>query len=107
MSKWAGVIGFAETVKGEDDIYRTTIVEKKHKGDVLQNYRKWDDSDSINGDIIVSNRISVIAKDYMLSHLQYMRYVTWQGAKWKISSISFAYPRVILLIGEPYNEEEE
>lgn len=107
MSKWAGVIGFAETVRGEDDISRTTIVEKRFTGDVLQNYRKWDDSDTINGDILVSNRISVIAKDYMLSHLQYMRYVTWQGAKWRISSISVAYPRVILSIGDLYNETEE
>ena len=107
MSKWSGKIGFAETVKGDDDISRTTIVEKRFRGDVLQDYRKWDDSEKINGDITISNRISVVAKDHMLSRLQYMRYVTWQGAKWRIQSISIALPRVILLLGDLYNETEE
>ena len=107
MAKWAGKIGFAETVKGDDDITRTTITERSFKGDVLQDHRNWDDSERINGNIIISNRISVIAKDYMLTHLQYMRYVTWQGAKWRIKSISVAYPRVILLLGELYNGPSE
>lgn len=107
MAKWAGKIGFAETVKGEDDISRTTIVEQSYKGDVLQNNRKWDDSERINGDFSISNRISVVAKDYMLTHLQYMRYITWQGAKWRITSVSVMYPRVILSIGDLYNGTEE
>lgn len=106
MSKWAGKIGFAETVI-EDDISRTIIVEKNFKGDVLQNNRKWDDSDKINGDFVISNRISVVAKDYMLAHLQYMRYITWHGAKWKINSLSIEYPRVVLTIGDLYNGTEE
>ena len=103
MAKWAGKIGFAETVKGDDDITRTTIIERSFKGDVLQDYRNWEDSERINGNINISNRISVVAKDYMLTHLQYMRYVTWQGAKWRIKSISVAYPRVVLLLGDLYN----
>lgn len=107
MAKWAGVIGFAETVKGADDVSRTVIVEKKYKGDVLQNNRNADDPNKINSDFNITNRISVVAKDYMLTHLQYMRYVTWQGAKWKISSVSIAYPRVTLSIGDLYNETEE
>lgn len=107
MAKWSGKIGFAETVLGDDDVSRTTIVEKKYRGDVLQDTRKWDDSEKINGDITINNRISVVARDYMLTHLQYMRYVTWQGAKWRISNISVAFPRVILSIGELYNESEE
>ena len=107
MSKWAGKIGFAETVRGDDDVSRTIIVEKSYKGDVLQNYRKWDDSEKINGDFSIDNRISVIAKDYMLTHLQYMRYVTWHGAKWKIRTVQVSYPRVTLLIGDLYNGTEE
>jgi hypothetical protein len=106
VAKWSGKIGFAETVLGDDDVSRTTIVEKKYRGDVLQDTRKWDDSEKINGDITINNRISVVARDYMLTHLQYMRYVTWQGAKWRISNISVAFPRVILSIGELYNETE-
>lgn len=107
MAKWAGKIGFAETVKGDDDITRTTIIERSFKGDVLQDYRNWEDSEKINGNINISNRISVVAKDYMLTHLQYMRYVTWQGAKWRIKTISVAYPRVILLLGDLYNGTSE
>ena len=107
MPKWAGKIGFASTSRTAKYVDSTEIIEKPYTGDLPKNDRRWDDGDKINGDITISNKISVIANDFMLSNLQYMRYATFQGAKWKVTQISVAYPRVTLTLGELYNETHD
>lgn len=107
MPKWAGKIGFSSTSRTSKYVDSTEIIEKSYTGDLLKNDRRWDDGEKINGDFTISNRISVIANDFMLSRLQYMRYVTFQGARWKISAITVAYPRVTLTLGDLYNEEHD
>lgn len=103
MTKWAGKIGFSETVKTALDVYSEVITEKQYYGEVTKNTRRWDSSDNVNDNFVVSNGISVIADDYLFTHLKYMRYVIWQGIRWKIKDISVEYPRLNMSIGDIYN----
>lgn len=103
MSKWAGVIGFSQTVNTSFDVWTEKIVEKQYYGDLTKNTRKWESSQGINDNFLISNGVSVIADDFMLTNLKYMRYVTFQGSRWKINSIEISYPRVNLMLGDLYN----
>lgn len=103
MAKWAGVIGFSQTVNTSFDVWTEKIVEKKYYGDLTKNSRRWESSQGINDNFSISNGVSVIADDFMLTNLKYMRYVTFQGSRWKIASLEVSYPRVNLTLGDLYN----
>ena len=78
-------------------------IEKQYYGDILKNNFRWESGSSVNDDINISNRISVIADNYMTSNLQYMKYIEISGAFWKINSIDIQAPRLILEIGGIWN----
>lgn len=101
--KYYGTIGFAQTVEERPGIFIPKIVERRYYGDVLQNIRRWETGVSVNDDIKVQNRISIVADPFAHSNLGNMRYVTFANEKWKISSFEIKIPRIILTIGEVYN----
>lgn len=105
MNKWHGKIGFVMTVR--DEVKPTKWVEKsiekEYYGDILKTNFRSESGSSINDDINISNRISVVANDFMRSNLQYMKYIEVGGAFWKINSIDIQAPRLILEIGGLWN----
>lgn len=103
MAKYYGVIGYAATVQTEPGIYEEQIIETEYMGDVLRNTRRLREGSKINDDITISNQISIIADPYASNNFHTMRYVTFMGAKWKVSDVEVQYPRLILTLGGLYN----
>lgn len=103
MAKFYGVIGYAATIQTEPGIYEEEIVEIEYMGDVLRNTRRLREGSKINDDITISNQISIIADPYASNNFHAMRYVTFMGAKWKVSEVDVQYPRLILTLGGLYN----
>lgn len=104
MAKYYGNIGFMETVETAPSVWTENIVEHPYFGDVLSNSKRFQaGSDKVNDDIDISNRISIVADPYAYQNFHAIRYVTWMGAKWKVSSVDVEYPRLILSIGGVYN----
>lgn len=103
MAKFYGVIGYAVTEMTEHGIYEEQIVEKEYVGDVIRNTRRLREGSKINDDITISNQLSIIADPYTANNFHTMRYVTFMGAKWKISEVEVQYPRLILTLGGLYN----
>lgn len=103
MAKFYGVIGYAVTEMTEQGIYEERIVETEYVGDVIRNTRRLREASKINDDINISNQISIIADPYASNNFHTMRYVTFMGAKWKISEVEVQYPRLILTLGGLYN----
>lgn len=103
MAKYYGVIGYATTVQTEPGIYEEQIIETEYVGDVLRNTRRLREGSKINDDITISNQISIIADPYASNNFHAMRYVTFMGAKWKVSDVEVQYPRLILTLGGLYN----
>lgn len=103
MSKWFGVIGYAETVETEPGVWEPQIIEHSYYGDVYRNTRGLQNSNSINDNITVSNEISIVADPYAKHHIYDMRYIEFMGAKWRITNVSEQYPRLILSLGGLYN----
>lgn len=104
MAKFYGAIGFAETVETDPGIWEEKIVEHSYSGDVIRNIRNLQTpTESVNDNINVSNEISIVADPYANQNMYAMRYIVFQGVKWKISSVNVNYPRLILTIGGLYN----
>ena len=104
MAKFYEKIGYASTVETAPSVWVEQIVERYYYGDILRNARQLrSDSEQLNDNVHISNKISIVADPYALNHFFEMRYVTWTGANWKITDVEVQRPRLILTIGEVYN----
>lgn len=107
MAKFYGVIGYAETVETSPGVWEEQITERPYFGDLTRNTRRLQSASQLNDDINVSNEISIVADPFANQNFHSMRYVEFNGAKWKISNVEVQYPRLILTIGGVYNVENQ
>lgn len=125
MAKFCGMIGYGEMVdrglnwpwdpfnfdrdnasQVDTGIHEEAIVERKSVGDILQNQHRWQSREELHDDLVVSNRISIVADAYARDHFFNIRYVTWRGVRWKVSHVEVQHPRLILTLGEVYHGPE-
>ena len=103
MSKCSGVIGYALAGETRPGVWSEDITEKQYYGDIVRDNRKIIDQSQINSNITINNNISVTSNKFMLTNMAYMRYVTFMGSKWSISSIDIKPPKLIITMGGLYN----
>ena len=103
MDKYYGPIGFAESVNSAPGVYRDSIVEKKYYGDILRSSGIIQSSGQVNSDLQISSQISIISDPYATLNYKNIRYVTLDGAKWRITNVERRYPRLILTLGGLYH----
>lgn len=104
MAKFFGSIGYAKTEQTSPGVWEEKIIEREYFGDLTRNTRRLQSSGSINDNIVVANEISIISDPFANQNFHAMRYVEFMGAKWKISNVEVQYPRLILTLGDQYNE---
>lgn len=103
MAKFYGNIGFVKTVETSPDIWETVETVKRYRGDLVRNQRRWEDNESINEDLTISNEISIVADKFAYENIDAMKWVEVMGAKWKVNSVTIDYPRITLTVGGVYN----
>lgn len=103
MAKFYGQVGFVETSETRPGIWEETITERNHYGDVLPNIRKLEAGESINDNVTLNNKVSIVADPYAQQHFFAIRYVRWMGTLWKVTHVEVQSPRLILTIGGVYN----
>lgn len=103
MAKFYGQVGFAETQETRPGIWEEIITEHNHYGDVLPNIRKLEPGQSINDDVTLNNKLSIVADPYAQQHFFAIRFVRWMGALWKVTNVEVQSPRLILTVGGVYN----
>lgn len=103
MSKFCGIVGYAESKEVRPYIWEDEITERMHYGDVLKNRNRNTNSGNVNDDITLDNQISIVADAYAYAHCSAIKYVVWQNSKWKVTSVEVARPRLILTLGGVYN----
>lgn len=101
--KFYGTIGFSYEEETRPGVWTPITQEHQTYGDVLSNVRRWDADSDVNDDLNVTNRISIVANRFMFEHLGAMKYVLWNGTKWKIKSAEIVRPRIVLSLGGVYN----
>ena len=98
MAKFCDVVGYAETRECRPGIWEEIITERPYYGDVLRNTRRLEGADTINGDVTLNNRISIVADPYAYQHFLAIRYV-----KWMVTNVEVQSPRLVLTIGGAYS----
>lgn len=106
MNKFYGKIGYA-MMNRDEDIYKEEIVERDYYGDVLKNNSNMQSSGDVNDNINISNEISIVADPFAYSNYFNIRYLIYNGVKWKVSSVRVDYPRLFLSLGGMYNAQQD
>lgn len=103
MAKFYGNIGFVKTVEVEADIWDTEETPRPYCGDLIRSQRRWENGESVNENLTISNEISILADDFAMENYGYIKWAEVMGAKWKVNSVTLEYPRINLTLGGVYN----
>lgn len=108
MAKWFGKIGYESTVEEpiNSGIWVETITEREYYGDIIRNTRRLQSTDSTNDNITISNQISILSDPFAINNFHSIRYATYMGVKWKVTSVDVQFPRLILELGGIYNGQQ-
>lgn len=104
MARFAGIVGFVKTVEREGSVWEEEYIDKPYKGDIVRDARRWEKLTEVNDNLTISNEITIVADSYMLSNWAFIKYVIWNGVKWKVNYIEINRPRIRLTLGGIYNE---
>lgn len=103
MKKYYGKIGFATTIETTPGVWSEKIVEHTYYGDWIQNTGKFRTAEKVNDDIVIQNTLSIVADPYARNTFHAIRYATYMGQKWKVTSVEVNFPRLNLSLGGIYN----
>ena len=105
MARFYGAIGYAETTETAPGVWTEGITERNYSGDVIRNTRRWQSGENLNDNLTIDNVFSIVSDPYAEQNFHNMRYITWMGASWKITSVEVQRPRLLLTVGGVYNGE--
>lgn len=103
MSKYHGFVGFAKSDETAPGVWEEVVKEREYFGDVIKNRTSMQQSGVVNTNIVISNNISIVADEYAFENFCDMRYITYLGKKWQITSVELSRPRIIMNVGGIYN----
>ena len=66
-------------------------------------YEQPADGEKLTDDVQVNMEISIVANEFAYNFMHLIRYATWRGVKWKVTSVEPQYPRLLLSLGGVYN----
>ena len=104
MNKFYGTVGFVKDQEVTPGNWQKVEEERQYYGDVIRLDRRWDQPTEVNDHLTLSEEIHIVADSYFLDNFSYAKYVVRMGVKWKINSITPAYPRLRITLGGEYNE---
>lgn len=103
MARFYGTVGYTIPTEVSKGVWKDVSTERKYSGDTLTRNFKWQAGNSINDDLSISMRISIVADPFALANLGHIKYIEYLGALWKVTAIEPLRPRLILTIGGIYN----
>lgn len=107
MAKYYGEIGYAMSVEKRPGVWVNDIVRKKYTGDANRVSRYLETPEKVNDDIRVGVELSIVADAMAYQHFSTIRYATYMGEKWKVTSVEVQHPRLKLVLGGLYHDGDE
>ncbi len=103
MAKFYGEIGYAETVETSPGVWTDRVITRNYYGELTRVSRRLQTANQVNDNLSIANEISILSDPYANDHFHAMRYIEFNGTKWKIANVEVRYPRLILTTGGVYN----
>lgn len=108
MAKYYGLIGYYDEEREIRPGVWTkegSIQERPVTGDVKVNYKQTENSGEVNDSINVNIKISFVADPFANENFHKIKYATYNGTKWKVTSVEPKFPRLIITLGGVYIDQ--
>ena len=106
MTRFCGQVGYIETIESAPGVWTEKETVRKHTGEVLTSSRRYENGTSINDNLVMSSRLSIVADGYAKDHFSFIKWVELWGVKWKVTNIEVQFPRLILSFGGVWSAED-
>lgn len=104
MAKYHGKVGFVYTKQTRPGVIAEVADERAYNGDILRSQKRWEQSSNqLNENLTLSNQFSIVADPYAYDNFFAIRYIWYMGARWKVTNVEIARPRLLLTVGGVYN----
>jgi len=101
--KFVGRIGFVVYEETRPDVWEEVEKEFKYKGEITQDRRRYvGTEDSVNTSMKLNNHVSVLMDRRLRDNYAHLKYVVWNGSKWKVDEIEIDHPRINIYLGQMY-----
>lgn len=109
MARYYGKVGYGITEEKPEGsgIWVDEIVEKPYFGDTLRDSVSSQTGYSINDNLNIGSKFSILADPFAYQNFQYIKYIEYLGALWKVTSVEVQYPRLIITVGGIWNGEQD
>lgn len=100
-------VGFQHFRETAPSVYRDDQVVRSYPAFVNRvMVRPVVQDDSSVEDVQLSNQVSFLTDWYSTKYIDNIRFVEWRGNRFRVRSVTWQYPRIVLEIGAPYPNDE-
>lgn len=101
--RYCDTVGYGIPTDRGDGVWSDSITERTYYGDVLSVTRYLETSDKVNDDVRLTQRISIVADAFAYENFSFIKYASWMGSLWTVTSVEVERPRLLLSLGGVYN----
>lgn len=101
--RFYGAVGYGVEVETRPGLPETVIKEVMARGDVDRLAISLEDDAKVNPDIRTTHALRLMLSPDLREHFATLKYVTWQGVRWSISTVEAIPPRILVRLGGVYN----
>jgi hypothetical protein len=105
--RFRGTVGYATSEEGVPGVWQDVITEVTYSGDVIRNARRLEPVSQVppeaNAPLALENSFSILADAHAYANYMNIRYVNWEGVRWRVTNVEVRRPRLILTVGELWN----
>nr|DAX58528.1 MAG TPA: hypothetical protein [Caudoviricetes sp.] len=100
-------VGFQHFRETAHSVYRDDQVIRSYPAFVNRvMVRPVVQDDSSVEDVQLSNQVSFLTDWYSTKYIDNIRFVRWRGNRFRVRSVTWQWPRIVLEIGAPYPNDE-
>lgn len=103
MARYSGKVGFTIEEEKAPGVYKKVAREVLMRGNLITASTSFQNSGTVNSDITIGHRISVLGDRFAFSNWHSITYAYLDGVKWRVTSVEIQRPRLLLQLGGPYN----
>lgn len=103
MAKFRGKVGIATTTETAPGVWEEVVREVWYSGDLLRDYRRYDQQTAVNDELAMSGLVRIIADQVLYDNLMGVRYINLIGVNWKVIGVEVSRPGIQFTLGGVYN----
>lgn len=105
--RFYGAVGYATRTETAPGVFQEVITERMYYGDVTRNARRLEPPvlvpPMLNVNLALENSFSILGDAEAYANFMNIRYIEWEGQRWRVSNVEVRRPRLIFTIGELWN----